>query len=114
MNCILQSFLHNPLLRNYFLSDMHNRKFCSQRTKSNEFNNGICLGCEMDFLFAQIFSGIRTPYTPHHFLCSIWKYSNYLAGYEQQDAHEFLISALNGLHNHCNGKILFYLHFLYI
>ena len=57
----------------------------------------------MDYLFSQIFSGTRTPYTPHQFLYSVWKYANYFAGYEQQDAHEFYISALNGIHSHCNG-----------
>ena len=57
----------------------------------------------MDFLFSEIFSGIRSPYTPHQFLYSVWKYANYFAGYEQQDAHEFYISALNGIHSHCNG-----------
>jgi len=36
-------------------------------------------------------------------LYSIWKYANYFAGYEQQDAHEFLISSLNGIHTHCGG-----------
>jgi len=50
MNCILQSLLHNPLFRNYFLSDMHNRATCERR------ENDICLACEMDRLFCEIFS----------------------------------------------------------
>jgi ubiquitin carboxyl-terminal hydrolase 22/27/51 len=100
MNSILQSFIHNPLMRNYFLSDMHNRRQCSQTAERHE---GVCLGCEMDILFAKIFSGTKAPYTPHHLLYSIWKYANYFAGYEQQDAHEFLISSLNGIHTHCGG-----------
>lgn len=103
MNSILQSFLHNPLMRNYFLSDMHNSRFCEQSTTRDHTSNGICLGCEMDILFSKIFSGTKSPYTPHHMLYSIWKYANYFAGYEQQDAHEFLISSLNGIHTHCGG-----------
>lgn len=103
MNSILQALLHNPLLRNYFLSDMHNRKICTQRTKSER--GGICLGCEMDYLFAEIYSGNRIPFSPHHFLYSVWRYANYFAGYEQQDAHEFLMTALNGIHSHCEGRI---------
>jgi ubiquitin carboxyl-terminal hydrolase 22/27/51 len=35
---------------------------------------------------------------------SIWKYSLNLAGYDQQDAHEFLMSCLNGIHSHCGGR----------
>ncbi len=34
---------------------------------------------------------------------SIWKYSLNLAGYDQQDAHEFLMSCLDGIHSHCEG-----------
>ncbi|GAM22658.1 hypothetical protein SAMD00019534_058330 [Acytostelium subglobosum LB1] len=164
MNVILQSFIHNPLLRNYFLSDMHSNNKCEKRrdreilhhqqqqsqdstsddgesshvsvssaqsgsttgsSNGNGGNNGnggsngsgngngralaattpmpTCLGCEMDILFTHVFSGMKNPYTPHHFLYSCWSYSNYLASYEQQDAHEFLISALNGIHTHCGG-----------
>jgi ubiquitin carboxyl-terminal hydrolase 22/27/51 len=101
MNCILQSFVHNPLLRNYFLSDLHNSKFCKNRDKPER--NGVCMACELDGLFSQFFAGARKPYTPHHFLISIWKYSNYFAGYEQQDAHEFMIAYLNGVHSDCGG-----------
>ncbi|EFA77649.1 hypothetical protein PPL_12256 [Heterostelium album PN500] len=150
MNVILQSFIHNPILRNYFLSDMHSNSKCEKRREkemnrssggnssndnssdsessssvstptstngsgngncsnsgSSSSNNGngstICLGCEMDILFTQVFTGLKNPYTPHHFLYSCWNYSNYLASYEQQDAHEFLISSLNGIHQHIGG-----------
>jgi hypothetical protein len=57
MNCILQSLLHNPLFRNYFLSDMHSRSACERR------ENDICLACEMDRLFCEIFS-VCMPTTP--------------------------------------------------
>jgi ubiquitin C-terminal hydrolase len=43
MNVILQSFLHNPLLRNFFLSDMHNKKLC-------KIKNSVCLGKFLRFL----------------------------------------------------------------
>jgi len=36
----------------------------------------------------------------------VWTSARHLAGYEQQDAHEFLIAALDLLHRHCIGKIL--------
>ena len=31
----------------------------------------------------------------------IWTHARHLAGYEQQDAHEFFIAALDVLHRHC-------------
>jgi ubiquitin carboxyl-terminal hydrolase 22/27/51 len=99
MNCILQSFIHNPFLRNYFLSDKHNRTVCIERKK-----NGTCLGCEMDYLFTQVFCGSIIPFSPYHFLYSVWKYAKYVAGYEQQDAHEFFIAVINGVHLHISNS----------
>jgi len=46
LNVVLQSFLHNPLLRNYFLSDKHNSKLCLKPKD--------CTCCEMDKLFAEV------------------------------------------------------------
>ena len=31
MSVVLQSLLHNPMMRDFFLSDMHNRKSCASR-----------------------------------------------------------------------------------
>ena len=73
---------------------------------SAEEKNGICLGCDLDDLFCQVFSGDSSPIIPHQLLYSMWSYANHLAGYEQQDAHEFLISLLDGLHTACNGLFL--------
>jgi hypothetical protein len=68
MNTILQSFLHNPLMRNYFLSDLHNRTLCkrvaglsssSHCSNSNGHNSSsladVCLACELDNIFSQAF-----------------------------------------------------------
>ncbi|KAK0537985.1 hypothetical protein OC842_001426 [Tilletia horrida] len=54
MNVILQSFLHNPLLRNYFLADRHNSKLCASREN--------CLACEMDKLFAEFYNSANVSY----------------------------------------------------
>lgn len=37
---------------------------------------------------------------PHRLLEAVWGASDFLAGYEQQDAHEFLIAVLDNLHGH--------------
>ncbi|XP_047168939.1 ubiquitin C-terminal hydrolase 22 [Vigna umbellata] len=113
MNSVLQALLHTPPLRNYFLSDRHNRFFCQKRNngdgdggaagKRNGGNNGnknarICLACDMDAMFSAVFSGDRVPYSPAKFLYSWWQHAANLASYEQQDAHEFFISMLDGIH----------------
>ncbi|XAR66848.1 Ubiquitinyl hydrolase 1 [Bertholletia excelsa] len=104
MNSVLQALLHTPPLRNYFLSDRHNRYFCQQKNivKKNDTNNNknsrLCLACDLDAMFSAVFSGDRTPYSPAKFLYSWWQHAANLASYEQQDAHEFFISMLDGIH----------------
>ncbi|KAI9028353.1 hypothetical protein CLU79DRAFT_563267 [Phycomyces nitens] len=97
MNVILQSLVHNPLLKAYFLSDRHNPKYC---------DNKYCMCCEMNNLFKQIYSSEKGPYGPCSFLKSMWMSLKELAGYAQQDAHEFFISALNNIHAGCEGNTM--------
>ncbi|RKP27197.1 hypothetical protein SYNPS1DRAFT_13043, partial [Syncephalis pseudoplumigaleata] len=97
MSVILQSFIHNPLLRTYFLSDRHPRHECRREN---------CLSCELDRLFSEFFSGRKEPYNPGNFLQVIWRSSAELAGYAQQDAHEFFISTLNQLHASLEGSTM--------
>ncbi|XP_023932520.1 ubiquitin carboxyl-terminal hydrolase 22-like [Lingula anatina] len=96
MNCIVQALTHTPLLRDYFLSDKHN---CQMINESER-----CLVCEMCRLFQEFYSGVRTPHIPYRLLHLVWTHARHLAGYEQQDAHEFLIAALDLLHRHCKGN----------
>ncbi|KAJ7503328.1 hypothetical protein B0H11DRAFT_1975258 [Mycena galericulata] len=96
MNVVLQCFVHNPLLRNYFLGDKHNHKQCKVEED--------CTCCEMDKLFTEIFSDEPTAYGPINFLVSTWRKSAELQGYAQQDAHEFFISTLNHIHSNCRGS----------
>lgn len=49
MSVILQSFLHNPLLRAFFLSDRHNRDLCTLSTPTKP-----CISCEMDRLYSEV------------------------------------------------------------
>ncbi|KAL8128819.1 hypothetical protein V2J09_017974 [Rumex salicifolius] len=143
MNSVLQALLHTPPLRNYFLSDRHNRYFCQKKSggdagsgtggrgssgggrgggrkngtrggtgNANDKSKQLCLACDLDALFSAIFSGDRSPYTPAKFLYSWWQHAANLATYEQQDAHEFFISMLDGIHEkvkdgrktHCQGS----------
>ncbi|MGH0119587.1 UNVERIFIED_CONTAM: hypothetical protein FKN15_056855 [Acipenser sinensis] len=95
MNCIVQALTHTPLLRDFFLSDRHK---CEMQSSS-------CLVCEMSQLFQEFYSGHRSPHIPFRLLHLVWTHARHLAGYEQQDAHEFLIAALDVLHRHCKGHL---------
>ncbi|KAJ8664475.1 hypothetical protein QAD02_006137 [Eretmocerus hayati] len=90
MNCIVQALIHTPLLRDYFLADRHQ---CPQPAR--------CLVCEVGSLFQEFYSGNKAPLILHKLLHLIWTHARHLAGYEQQDAHEFFIATLDVLHRHC-------------
>lgn len=96
MNCIVQALTHTPLLRDYFLADRHE---CQMESGSDQ-----CLVCEMATLFQEFYSGASSPHTPYKLLHLVWTNARHLAGYEQQDAHEFLIATLDVLHQHCKGS----------
>ncbi|EPS95951.1 hypothetical protein FOMPIDRAFT_152388 [Fomitopsis schrenkii] len=95
MNAILQSFIVNPLLRDFFLSDKHNHLLCK---------NTDCTCCEVDKLFSEMYSEDEAPYGPASFLATTWRASAELSGYAQQDAHEFFMAALNHIHSTSRGS----------
>ncbi|KAJ3125075.1 hypothetical protein HK100_011007 [Physocladia obscura] len=101
MNVVLQTFIHNPLLRAHFLSDKHNQDLCPLKIAGK-----ICMACEMDTLFTNFYSGEVIPFSPSNFLYATWMSNTALAHYAQQDAHEFFIAVLNEIHSNCaSGSI---------
>lgn len=53
--------------------------------------------------FQEFYNGTRGPLSLHRLLHLIWTHARHLAGYEQQDAHEFFIATLDVLHRHCKN-----------
>ncbi|OQR96665.1 ubiquitin carboxylterminal hydrolase 22 [Thraustotheca clavata] len=95
MNAILQSLVHVPMILHYFLADQHNNKSCPR-------DSNFCLCCNMDKLILEMYTP-RTelaPIVPYNLLYAMWNHADFLAGYRQQDGHEFLISLLDGIHSH--------------
>lgn len=94
MSVILQSFLHNPLLRNFYLSDGHPTNDC-------EVDN--CLSCRMDELFQEFYSKDNTSsfaaskILSDSWLCQQAAFSD-LAGYDEHDAHEYFQFLCEELH----------------
>ncbi|CAO1624489.1 unnamed protein product [Sympodiomycopsis kandeliae] len=102
LSVILQSFLHNPILRNFFLADRHNSELCYKAAGDS------CMACEVDLMFRDFFLHDRDksthpndPWIPNSFLFAVWKTqeSSELSQSGQQDSHELYISALNTLHS---------------
>ncbi|KAL2151585.1 hypothetical protein VTH82DRAFT_6683 [Thermothelomyces myriococcoides] len=93
-NVVLQSFLHNPILRNYYLSDGHSSSTCGVQ---------YCLSCAMDDMF-QDFYALETTngYTAANILSGFWfsdrRAFDNLVTTKEQDAHEFFQFLAEELH----------------
>ena len=105
MSSILQALVHNPFLRTVFLSDCEWSPAKTQvvhSPRAGETSGGGTAGSplrlDMLRLFTEMYSGDTAPHAPYYLLHTVWKHSAYLSGYQQQDAHEFLIFILNQLH----------------
>ncbi|RCI11478.1 hypothetical protein L249_7415 [Ophiocordyceps polyrhachis-furcata BCC 54312] len=93
-NVVLQSFLHNPLLRNFYLSDGH---------QSNDCHVQHCLSCAMDDMFQDFYALENTNgYTAANILSGFWisekKAFENLVTTKEQDAHEFFQFLAEELH----------------
>lgn len=93
-NVVLQSFLHNPLLRNFYLSDGH---------QNNDCNVQHCLSCAMDDMFQDFYALENTNgYTAANILSGFWisekKAFENLVTTKEQDAHEFFQFLAEELH----------------
>lgn len=98
-NVILQSFLHNPILRNFYLADGHSTQHC-------EVPN--CLSCAMDDMFQDFWGAdVTNGYTAANILSSFWISENKafenLVTTKEQDAHEFFQFLAEELHER-NGN----------
>lgn len=91
---MLQSFLHNPFLRNFYLSDGHANSSCEVP---------YCLSCAMDDMFQDFYAAENTNgYTAANILSGFWISENKafenLVTTKEQDAHEFFQFLAEELH----------------
>lgn len=90
MSVILQSLIHNPFVRSFYLAEGH---------KSNECEREACTSCALDDIFTDFHSTEKHEgYGAVAMLQGSWRGGGSLAGYSQQDAHEYLGFVLNSLH----------------
>lgn len=98
MTVILESLVHNPLIRNFYLSEGHKSATCPK-----SLNNEPCLSCNMDDMFQQ-FNNTEstTAFSAVNILGSLMSSTKSayagLVPNQQQDAHEFLNYLLEELH----------------
>ncbi|KAI9743293.1 MAG: hypothetical protein M1818_003139 [Claussenomyces sp. TS43310] len=100
MSVILQSLIHNPLLRNYYLSDGHQSGACLSEN---------CLSCAMDELYQDFYAQDATlGYSASKILFSSWHAQQaafpHLAGNDEQDAQEFFQFLVEELHRNAHAS----------
>lgn len=105
MSCILQTMLHNPLVRyQFFNNDLHFFN-CDLQSHYDAGEDHIdestaCITCLIDTIFKDFF----TSSSPEGFgitnlLMTAWYKNQLLAGFQEQDAHEFWQFLLNEFHS---------------
>ncbi|EGD93422.1 ubiquitin C-terminal hydrolase Ubp8 [Trichophyton tonsurans CBS 112818] len=97
MNVILQTLFHEPVLTAYFLGNGHSTSECQ---KVN------CFGCALADAFAEFSNEEKDEgFGALNLLLASWQKSSDLAGYHQQDAHEFYQFLVNQLHESTTGHL---------
>ncbi|KAJ8112198.1 hypothetical protein OPT61_g5385 [Boeremia exigua] len=90
MSVILQTIVHNPFIRNFFLAEGHKTADCEKES---------CVSCALDEMIVEFHSAEKTEgYGAVGMLMGSWLAGEALAGYQQQDAHEYMQFFLNTLH----------------
>ncbi|CDK28600.1 unnamed protein product [Kuraishia capsulata CBS 1993] len=90
MSSILQTMVHNPFIRDYYMSGEHFD--CDKEL-------GECIACCVGEIFSEFYTSNKTNgYGPTALLTAAWKVKRSLAGYSEQDAHEFWQFTLDELH----------------
>ncbi|CCH60615.1 hypothetical protein TBLA_0D01070 [Henningerozyma blattae CBS 6284] len=94
MSSILQCLMHNPLFVDLSMKGVH-YNYCKIQDPMK------CMSCAIDNIISETYGNKKT--TPNEGLVDIlncsWRVNKNLAGYTQQDAHEFLQFILNQMHN---------------
>lgn len=109
MSVIFQSLLHNPLVRNFFLAGGHEKGIACGNTNRDDYetetpddgpqDQSSCLACALDEVFTEFYSSSSVAgFGPTNLLTASWRVKKSLAGYSEQDAHEFLQMVWNELH----------------
>ncbi|KAF2144405.1 uncharacterized protein K452DRAFT_325014 [Aplosporella prunicola CBS 121167] len=96
MSVILQCLIHNPFIKAFYLGEGHTSKDCDKES---------CTSCALDEIFTEYYSLEKTEgYGAVSMLLGSWMGAQALAGYQQQDAHEYMQFILNNLHLENGGS----------
>lgn len=90
MSSVLQTVIHNPYLKRYYLSGGHLN--CPK-------DRNECLSCCLNDIFQDFFTNPAiVGYGLTSFIEAAWRVKRSLAGYSEQDAHEFWQFLIHQIH----------------
>ncbi|CAI5758980.1 unnamed protein product [Candida verbasci] len=100
MSSILQTFIHNPILKHKFFNNDEHFFNCNVNLNNDEIDeNNSCITCSIDSIFQIFFtSSNQEGYGITNLLITSWYKKKSLAGFQEQDAHEFWQFLLNEFH----------------
>lgn len=104
MSCILQTFVHNPLVKyQVFNNDLHyfscNSMPDYQGDNVTITETNACITCSIDNIFKNFYTSTSIQgFGMKNLLMTAWYKNKSLAGFEEQDAHELWQFLLNELH----------------
>lgn len=104
MSCILQTLVHNPLVKYRFFNNDHhyfncdrNRLYLASGTQSEDT---ACVTCALDHIFKSFYvGGSGQGFCMSGFLATAWHKKRSFLGAQEQDAHEFWQFVMNELHH---------------
>lgn len=90
MSAVLQCIIHNPFIKNYYFRGDHLN--CDKGPVD-------CLSCCLSDIIKEFYTSTSIiGYGPVDFLIASWKVKKSLAGYSEQDAHEFWQFLIHQIH----------------
>ena len=104
MSSVLQTLIHNPIIKNeYFNNDLHYLN-CEKNWESLKNNyideNNACITCSVDNIFQNFYTATsHEGFGMSNLLIAAWYKNKSLAGFQEQDAHEFWQFLLNEFHS---------------
>lgn len=103
MSSILQTFIHNPIIRTQFFNNDNHYFNCKllhdQEVQGSLHEGNACITCSIDKIFKDFFTMQNTEgYGMTYLLATAWYKQKSLAGFQEQDAHEFWQFLLNEFH----------------
>lgn len=90
MSSIIQTLIHNPIMKHEFFNNDDHYFNCDQQE---------CITCSVDHIFSIFYTNDDIEsFGMTKLLISSWHKNKSLAGFQEQDAHEFLQFLLNEFH----------------